>query len=89
MPAATVYELFQGGYKATDCPVEVHNILPLTPALWHNAYVEVEKMLKGRKVYLDYTGNPKGFDFSLLSDEAKEYLLSNNANGKTPIEWSK
>lgn len=49
LPAATVYELFQGGYKATDCPVEVHNILPLTPALWHNAYVEVEKMLTGRK----------------------------------------
>lgn len=41
---------------------------------------------KGRKVYLDYTGNPEGFDFGLLCDEAKEYLISNNANGATPIE---
>lgn len=41
---------------------------------------------KGRKVYLDYTKNPNGFDFDLLSDEAKGYLLSNNAIGKTPIE---
>lgn len=41
---------------------------------------------KGRKVYLDYTENPKAFDFDLLSDEAKEYLVSNNATGKTPVE---
>lgn len=41
---------------------------------------------KGRKVYLDYTRNPEGFDFDLLSEEAKGYLVSNNAVGKTPIE---
>lgn len=40
----------------------------------------------GRKVYLDYTKNPSGFDFNLLGDEAKEYLLCNNATGDTPIE---
>ncbi len=46
-------------------------------------YRETEK---GRKVYLDYTKNPEGFDFGWLSDEAREYLASNNAIGKTPIE---
>lgn len=49
LPAATVFEVFMGGYTATPYPVEVNNILPLTPALWHNAYVAVEKMLTGRK----------------------------------------
>ncbi len=41
---------------------------------------------KSRKVYLDYTKNPSGFDFDSLCDEAREYLLSNNAKGDTPIE---
>ncbi len=41
---------------------------------------------QGRKVYLDYTQNPSGFDFGLLGDEAKEYLLANNAVAATPIE---
>lgn len=41
---------------------------------------------KGRKVYLDYTANPKGFCFEALDEEAKQYLEKNNATGKTPIE---
>ncbi len=41
---------------------------------------------KGRKVFLDYTANPKGFCFEALDEEAKQYLEKNNAAGKTPIE---
>ncbi len=41
---------------------------------------------KGRKVYLDYTCNPKGYDFESLCDEAKDYLQKNDALGETPIE---
>ncbi len=41
---------------------------------------------QGRKVYLDYTKNPVGFDFSLLGEEASEYLLANNAVAATPVE---
>lgn len=41
---------------------------------------------KGRKVYLDYTKNPSDFDFDSLCDEARYYLLSNNAKADTPIE---
>lgn len=40
----------------------------------------------GRKVYLDYTKNPEGFDFEALSDEAKDYLSAVGATGGTPIE---
>ena len=41
---------------------------------------------KGRKVYLDYTENPKGFCFDALANEAKQYLEKNGAVGVTPIE---
>ena len=40
----------------------------------------------GRKVYLDFTRNPEGFDFSLLSNEAKDYLTATGATQSTPIE---
>ncbi len=41
---------------------------------------------KGRKVYLDYTVNPKDFCFDNLDEEAKQYLEKNKATGNTPIE---
>lgn len=41
---------------------------------------------KGRRVYIDYRNNPDGFDFTNLSDTAKEYLLSAGADGKTPFD---
>lgn len=41
---------------------------------------------KGRKVYLDYTVNPKGFCFDNLDKEARQYLEKNNANGNAPFE---
>lgn len=45
-----------------------------------------EETKKGRKVYLDYTQNPKGFDFEELCDEAKKYLVKNASMGETPFE---
>ena len=44
------------------------------------------EIMQGRKVYLDYTQNPAGFDFDMLGDEASGYLLANNAVAATPIE---
>lgn len=41
---------------------------------------------KGRKVYLDYTENPSGFSFDDLSEEARDYLVKNNAVAETPFE---
>lgn len=44
------------------------------------------EILKGRSVYLDFTKNPEDFDFDRLCDEAREYLVSNDATGETPID---
>ena len=43
------------------------------------------EMKKGRRVYLDFTKNPAGFDFSLLGGEAREYLENSGAAFGTPI----
>ncbi|MGN0535568.1 MAG: FAD-binding protein [Eubacterium sp.] len=40
----------------------------------------------GRRVYIDYRKNPDGFDFSVLGDTARDYLLSAGANGNTPFD---
>lgn len=51
-----------------------------------------ETAIKGRRVFLDYTKNPGGagndeiLDFSLLGDEAYEYLQRSGALFGTPIE---
>ncbi len=48
-----------------------------------------ERVLKGRRVWLDYTKNPFGLeniDFSLLSPEARDYLGRAGACFGTPID---
>ncbi len=51
-----------------------------------------ETVVKGRRVYLDYTRNPKTaqkdgkFDFTLLSEEAQVYLENSKVMFGTPIE---
>ncbi|MBR7082643.1 MAG: oxidoreductase, partial [Clostridia bacterium] len=44
------------------------------------------EMKNGRRVYLDFTKNPAGFDFSLIGDEARQYLINSGALLGTPIE---
>ncbi|MGN0777826.1 MAG: FAD-binding protein [Aristaeellaceae bacterium] len=41
---------------------------------------------KGRRVYMDYLHNPAGYDLSLLSGEARDYLINCGADKATPIE---
>ncbi len=41
---------------------------------------------KGRRVFLDYTKNPAGFDPAALPAEAREYLSARGAMGGTPLE---
>jgi len=40
---------------------------------------------KGRRVYLDFTRNPEGFSFDMLSDEARDYLEKNGATAPKPV----
>jgi succinate dehydrogenase/fumarate reductase flavoprotein subunit len=47
--------------------------------------VYIETMLKGRRVFLDFRGNPTGFTFEGLSDEARTYLERSEALLDTPI----
>ncbi len=44
-----------------------------------------ETVLKGRRVYLDFTRNPIGFSFDLLDAAAREYLEKSGAFLPTPI----
>lgn len=45
-----------------------------------------EEIKKGRRVFMDFRKNPTEYSFDKLSNEAKNYLLSANANADTPIE---
>lgn len=47
--------------------------------------VSAEKA-KGNRVYLDFTENPQGFDFSLLGEEARSYLEKAGVGAATPYE---
>jgi len=46
-------------------------------------YQEIHE--KGNRVFLDFRNDPAGFDFSKLSDEAREYLSRSAALLETPI----
>ncbi|MEI8120520.1 MAG: FAD-binding protein [bacterium] len=48
--------------------------------------VYIETVLKGRRVFLDFRDNPKGFRFEDLSPEALQYLTNSKAILGTPIE---
>lgn len=44
------------------------------------------EMLKGRRVFLDYTCNPRDFSFKKLSDEARDYITLADCYADTPIK---
>ena len=44
-----------------------------------------EKNVLGRRVYLDFMHDPKGYDINALSDEARTYLTNSGATMGTPI----
>ena len=47
--------------------------------------VHEEREAKGRRVFLDYRGNPRGFALASLPDEARAYLEQSGATGDTPL----
>jgi succinate dehydrogenase/fumarate reductase flavoprotein subunit len=49
--------------------------------------IYVEKHLKGKRIYLDFTRNPAGFDPERIGDTAREYLGRSGAlEGAAPID---
>jgi succinate dehydrogenase/fumarate reductase flavoprotein subunit len=48
--------------------------------------VYIETMINGRRVYLDYRSNPKGFEITRLQEEPREYLERSNALQQTPLD---
>lgn len=53
--------------------------------------VYIERHIKGKRVYLDFTRNPQGgeienFDLSVIGKEALDYLSASGALGATPLE---
>ncbi|MEE9603347.1 MAG: FAD-binding protein [Thermoguttaceae bacterium] len=48
--------------------------------------VYIETVVKGRRVYLDFRGNPAGFTLEQLDEEALQYLTNSGALQGTPIE---
>ncbi len=47
--------------------------------------VYIETVLKGRRVYMDFTRNASGYKLSGLSEEARDYLKKSGAKQKLPI----
>ncbi|MCL2721151.1 MAG: FAD-binding protein, partial [Treponema sp.] len=48
--------------------------------------VYIEKHVKGKRVFLDYTRNPKEFLLNNMDETAFEYLLKSDSIAETPIE---
>jgi succinate dehydrogenase/fumarate reductase flavoprotein subunit len=48
--------------------------------------VYIETIVKGRRVYLDFSENPNGFSLADLPAEARDYLERSNATQATPID---
>ena len=87
-PTALLSAIFLKGYQWPFDPRKIENC----GSSLIDLLVYQETVLKGRRVFLDYRRNPscgetdKGFDFSLLSDEAREYLECSGGLAATPIE---
>jgi succinate dehydrogenase/fumarate reductase flavoprotein subunit len=88
---------FLGPYFAT--PGEMHSMVFLKGYQWPfdsrkivggssliDILVYIERVKKGRRVFLDYRENPAGFAFDALSDEARTYLTNSRALQETPLK---
>ena len=83
-PYEAMSMLFLKGYQ---WPFDVNKVAEGSSVI--DLLVYRESVMRGRKVYLDYTKNPFGFeniDFEKLSSEAYEYLKKADACFGTPIE---
>ncbi len=83
-PYEALSQVFLKGYQ---WPFDSRKILDGSSVI--DLLVYKERVIKNRRVYLDFTKNPfnlNGIDFSRLSSEAYEYLKNAQALFGTPIE---
>jgi succinate dehydrogenase/fumarate reductase flavoprotein subunit len=48
--------------------------------------VYIEKHIRGKRVFLDYTRNPAGLELNDIDETAREYLAKSNALAAVPVE---
>ena len=48
LPPATTVEVTYGGYTIAPYSMGIFDVQPITPAIWHKAYVRLENFLSGR-----------------------------------------
>ena len=80
-PNAGLSQLFLKGYQWPFDPKKAENGSSRIDLWVHRETVE-----KHRRVYLDFTQNPQGLDFSRLDEEAYRYLEKADALFGTPID---
>jgi succinate dehydrogenase/fumarate reductase flavoprotein subunit len=84
--------------EAFASPAEAHSTLFLKGYQWPfdarkaengssriDLLVYREREVEGRRVFLDYRENPRGFALASLSEEARAYLERSGATGATPL----
>lgn len=81
-PEEALNNVFLKGYQWPFDAAKAHGSTMIDMIVYH------ESVTLGRKVYLDFTREPKGLErgFKGLSEEARQYLKNSHATQKTPIE---
>lgn len=49
LPHSTTCQVYQGGYKVSTHPIQIHNVADITPYIWYHAYVRLEGLLTGKE----------------------------------------
>jgi succinate dehydrogenase/fumarate reductase flavoprotein subunit len=70
--------------KGYQWPFDAHKIYGGSSII--DILVYIETIEKGRRVFLDFQNNPKGFNIDDLPEEARNYLVRSEALQEIPIE---
>jgi len=81
-PKATGRAVFLKGYQWPFDPVKVKN----EGSSLVDLAIYIERHVKGRKVFLDYTRNPHWLVLDEIDETAREYLAKSDALSATPLE---
>jgi len=80
-PAEAFLRVFLKGYQ---WPFDTRKVVGGSSLV--DILVYIESVIRGRRVFLDFRGNPAGFDPARLPDEARVYLEKSRALAGTPLD---